>query len=250
MGYLWIVIGLSMLGFLVQRGGRVWLDARRRGSGTTQAVGWALMGAVAPARYWWDARITALPTAEREDLLARGTRALGLSRADSLPCPLCGTEIPSAWTVTRDGRPAVAPGPIECPICDFRLDTCRHCSHFLPGSAQTWQQSSWSGMDPTSGRCSRYKASQPVEQTCAPDMARQLRARGYDQIRAPLQIVDSFVPPDFCRAFAPEQKRLKQSGVRWPDAQRAALLRLLELPRAPSTSTTEKLPQGDELWLV
>jgi hypothetical protein len=108
------------------------------------------------------------------------------------------------------------------------------------------------GGDITFGRCDRYKTPQPVEQICPPEIARRLKAQGYWQINAPLSIVDSFVPPDFCTAFTPDRKRMKDGGVSWPNARRVALLRML----APSPSITPEIvmaqesPVGDEQWLL
>jgi len=251
--YIWLAAGLAALGLLAYRAGRVWIDADRRGFDLAHRLGWALLGAVAPSRYWWGARIGALSPQERADLLARETGALGLGCADSLRCPLCGAEIPCAWALTPDGCPTVAPGPVECPRCDFRLDACRHCAHFLPGRPQAWGQSGWGSGDVTFGRCDRYKESQPVEQVCPPEVVRQLRARGWERVRAPLPIVDSFIPPDFCTTFMPDRKRLKASEVRWPDARRAVLLRLLAPPPVPETELPEEVPVGspaDEQWLL
>jgi hypothetical protein len=250
MGYLWMALGLSTLGFLGYRGGRVWWDAHQRHMRPRDQVGWALLGAVVPTRYWWGARIEAMSEGERQALLTQETRALGLRRADSLRCPLCGAEISHAWTLTTNGRAAIAQGPVECPGCDFRLDACRHCAYLLPGPPQAGLGSPWVRGDLSSGRCSLHSAAQPVEEACTPDIARQLRARGYDQIRAPLPIVDSFLPPDRCRAFAPERKRLQQGRVRWPDARRTALLRLVTSPVPQRASAPQTAAQGDELWLL
>lgn len=226
----WIAAGLALLGFLGTRAGRVWLDTGRRSLEPAHRARWALIAAFTPDRYWWGARVDALSPPEREDLLLRETEALELSRADSLRCPICRAEVPRAWRLTSDGHPAVASGPVLCPCCDFRLDACRHCAHFLPGSPLGWGAGPWGGVDPAYGRCNHYKTSQPVEQACTPDMARRLRARGYDQVRAPLPIADSFLPPDHCRAFALEPRRLRAEGIRWPDARHIALLRLLAHP--------------------
>jgi len=228
----WLTAGLGLLGFLGYRAGRVWVDARRRGMEPVHRLRWVLAGTISPSRYWWGARLDAMPLQERADLLHRETHALDLSQPDSLRCPICRAEVPRAWRLAAGGRPVVAPGPVRCPRCDFRLDACRHCARFLPGSAQDWTAGPWRTGDLASGRCSHYKASQPVEQACAPGMARRLRARGYDQIRAPLAIVDSFLPPDSCRAFTPDRRRLREGGIRWPDARHTALLRLLAYPAA------------------
>lgn len=247
----WLVPGLAasaLLLFLIHRARCIWEDASRRGFGLQRQIGWALLGAIAPSRYWWGVRIETLSPQERVELLAHETAACGLNRADSLRCPLCAAEIPRAWALTSDGSPTVAAGPVECPHCDFRLDSCRHCEHFLPGDPQGGVLTGCGGADVTSGRCRRHKVSQPVEEACRPDVAYQLKARGYEYIRAPKPIVDSFFPPDFCTAFRPDRKRLRASEVRWPDARREALLRLL----APSSEMeqAEGLPGGEEQWLL
>jgi len=200
-----------------------------------------------PSRYWWRARIAALPPQEQADLLAHETKSLELSRADSLRCPLCDAEITRAWTLDRDGHATVAPGPVKCPQCDFRLDACRHCAHFLPGAPQA--NSNWTSVDMTFGRCGFYKTTLPVEQACTPEVARRLKVHGYDQLRAPQPVIDSFVPLEGCNAFAPDRKRLQAGSIRWPDARRAALLSLLALP-APVATPSEALPPEDEQWLL
>ena len=86
--------------------------------------------------------------------------------------------------------------------------------------------SSFGDGDITFGRCDRYKISQPVERVCPPAIARRLKVQGYQQVSAPLPIVDSFVPPDFCTAFTPDRKRMKDGGVDWPDARRVATLNI------------------------
>ena len=224
-GFLWLGIGLCVLAFLGYRAGRAWLDAGRRKYASVQRLGWALAGTVMPDRYWWGARIEAMSGEERDEVLDHETAALDLAQADSQHCPLCGAEVPHAWTLDAGGDPTTGSRPIECPGCDFRLDSCRFCAHFSPGPAGS--SSPWLKGDMGSGRCERYKTSQLVEDLCAPDMARRLRARGYEQIRGPMPIVDSYLPPDSCRAFAPDRNRMRGNGIRWPRARRTALLRLL-----------------------
>lgn len=88
-----------------------------------------------------------------------------------------------------------------------------------------------------------------MEQVSSPEMARQLKARGFDQVRAPLPIVDSYMPPDLCTAFKLDRRRLQLSGIRWPDARRAALLRMLGV-LAVSRAGPAQEPAQDEQWLV
>jgi len=249
----WLAAGLATLatlGFLAYRAGRIWADAGQRGFDLARRIGWALLGTVIPSHYWWRARIKMLSPQGRAGLLAHETGALGLSRADSLRCPLCTAEAPKAWALAPDGHPTVAPGPVECPRCDFRLDSCRHCVHFLPGKPQTWGQFGWGSGAVTFGRCDRYKEPQLVEQVCPPEVARQMKARGWEQVRAPIPIVDSFMPPDFCTGFRPDRKRLRAGEVRWPDARRVALLRLLAPPPAPEAKSPEELSSDDGQWLL
>jgi len=75
-----------------------------------------------------------------------------------------------------------------------------------------------------------------------------LKERGYDSLNAPTPIADSFIPLDGCNASQPDRKRLQAGGIRWPNARRAALLRLL-LPRPASQTTSPEEPSGDEQWL-
>jgi hypothetical protein len=219
-----ILAGAALLG---HRMARIWNDASARGFHEWQRIGKALQGAVAPSRYWWGTRIDAMSPDERRELLARQTATLGLSRADSERCPLCGSEIAHAWIVTASGRADVAPGPVTCGACDFRLDACRHCHHFLPGPPRGWVDLSFGQGDITFGRCGIYKSVQPVDRATGPEMARQLKARGYERISAPMPIADSMTRPDSCRAFRASRKRIQASAVSWPGTRRVALLRLL-----------------------
>jgi len=245
---IWWAIGLAALAWCAFRAAPIWMDSGRRGARAVERLRWALVGIVAPPRYWWQARVEAMSPEEQSDLLAHETAALGLDRADSLWCPLCGTQVSHAWTLDADGYPTAAPGPVKCSQCDFRLDACRHCAHFLPGSA-TATGFSLGGNEITFGRCGFYKTPQPVERITTPEAARRLKERGYESLNAPTPIVDSFVPLDGCRTFQPDRKRLEVGGVHWPDARRVALLRLL-LPRPASEKTLPEEPSGDEQWLM
>jgi hypothetical protein len=124
--YLFLAVRLAPLGFLAFRAGRIWVDASRRGFGLARRLRWTLLGAIAPSRYWWKARIEeALSPHEQADLLAQETAALGLSRADGLRCPLCNAEVPHAWVLAPDGRPTVAPRP-------HRMSALRLPARFMP----------------------------------------------------------------------------------------------------------------------
>jgi hypothetical protein len=230
--YLLAALAVAGLGTLAWRGARIWIDyGRVAGSpgappAWTRRLGWALWGAVVPSRYWWGAHIEAMSPDAQQQLLARETQALGLTRADGERCPLCAAEIPQAWALDGEGRVTVAQGPVQCLECEFRLDSCRHCRHFLPGPPRSSFELAPSEADITSGRCGFYKQSQPVEEAAAPQMARSLQRRGYERIRAPMKIVDSMLRPDSCRAFDPHPKRIQASDLAWPGPRRVALLHL------------------------
>lgn len=213
-----------MAAWIAVVGGWVYADARRLGVSPARGLRFALAAVLSPIRYWGDARLALLPRSEQERLLSEEAARLGLSRVDSVRCPLCGTEIERAWTVDSSGRLAVVPGPARCPQCDFRLDACRHCHHFQPGGAAN---SLSSLADYTSGRCRVHRRSQPVEDFCTPEMARRIKERGYDYLSGPSPIPDSYVPLDGCRSFALSERRFRTSGVRRPGMRRRGLLRLL-----------------------
>lgn len=238
-----------VVGYGLGRGLRAWLNAGHFGWPPASRLGWSLVAAVAPSRYWWGARIDALSPSDRSALLAAEMHKLGLEHPADLRCPLCGTEIPGAWALDPSGRVTVATGKVlerpsgpppsgrrdggqgevACPRCDFRLDACRHCAHFLAGGPRSWHAAAWNVPDGTWGRCGHYKRSQPVEDAVDPEMARALKRQGHEEIRAPLRIVDSMLRPDFCRAFTLDPKHLRQaSGVRRPGRKRAALLRIVD----------------------
>ena len=58
------------------------------------------------------------------------------------------------------------------------------------------------------------------------------------------------MPPDDCAAFVPDRKRMKAGGVRWPDARRTALLRMLLPPPAVEKRAPEGLSPDKEQWLL
>ena len=68
-------------------------------------------------------------------------------------------------------------------------------------------------------------------------------------VRAPLPIIDSYMPPDFCTAFKLDRRRLQASGIRWPDARHVALLRMLGVLPVSRAGSAEE-PAYDEQWLL
>src|SRR6476619_5647527 len=111
----------------------------------------------------WVAQRLAVEPDERAALAAVEATRRGIMTLYNLRCPLCGTEIQQAWTVTPDGRLGVRRKSL-CPACDFRLDCCRHCQHFLLGGSGSHMVGG-GGMptlrinddDYSSGRCGVYR---------------------------------------------------------------------------------------------
>lgn len=220
----WIVLGL-LIGLLVWRGMaalRTEADARRRGLPLAARLRWALLALVDSSRYWWAARLDLQKTDEADALLASMARAYGLAHITNVRCPLCESEIEDALSVTADGMLAVRSGA-TCPRCDFRLDACRHCAHFLPAK-DPYATFNRQG-DVTHGRCNRYRALQPVREAY-PHLADRLEALGYEALPAPKPIQDSYFPLPECTGFTLQLERLRGSKIPWLTRQRLALIRL------------------------
>ena len=235
MSWWWVLVALPAC-WIVVVGGWAYADARRLGTPQAQSLCLALTAARSPARYWWDARLLLLPRSVQEQLLAEGSGWLGLSRVDSVLCPLCGTEIERAWTVDDAGHLNVARQAVVCPHCDFRLDACRHCRHFRPGGAAGFPDTL---TDYTRGKCEIHRQTQPVEDFCTPEMAKRLKARGYDYLSGPAPIADSYIPLSGCQSFTLDERRLRTSGVRRPGPRQRGLLRLLTTLNPRSTFTEQ-----------
>jgi len=212
------------LALFVLRAAPVWRDAARLGVAPGVRLLWCLACGAAPSLYWWNYRIPLLTSRQKARILERETAALGVGSPDSLACPLCGREVPRAWALADDGRLTVAGRPAACPRCDFRLDSCRFCGHFLPGERGSWGQVGFGESDITFGRCGVYRREMPVEEACPRHVAEQLRRRGIAFIRGELPIADSYFPPETCRAFVLDRKRVRAGGIPWPDRKRRALI--------------------------
>ncbi len=177
------------------------------------------MALVYAPRYWWEARLAKLAPPEAVLILESAARAHRLASVANVRCPLCDTEIVNALTIKDAGRLELRIGAI-CERCDFRLDACRHCQHFLPAEDGIGGQK-----DFTYGRCARYRASQPVREAY-PHIAARLESQGYDTLNAPKRIADSFVPLDECQSFALAPERLQISRIAWLTRQRLTLIAL------------------------
>jgi len=66
-----------------------------------------------------------------------------------------------------------------------------------------------------------------VDEVCNPSIAKKLKSYGFSYVRDNLPIIDSYFPPDFCRSFTPDKKRMRSGDVIWPNRKKAALIRIL-----------------------
>ena len=222
-----LLVILGVAGVLVWRGAivaQVALDARRRSFTPREVVRWALLAGVAEDRYWWGARLDRLSVPEARELLTETTRLHDVLNVANVRCPLCDREIKNALAVGAAGDLLVR-RQMTCPHCDFRVDACRHCAHFLPASGSA-TLSDRPG-DFSHGRCDFYRAPEAVR-TAYPQHAARMEALGFDALPAPRPIVDSFIPLPECTAFSLKPELLRQSKVLWIDRQRLALIRLQE----------------------
>jgi hypothetical protein len=162
MGWLVLVLLLCCVAWRVAMAIRAGRDARQRGLTIQASLGWTLVALADARRYWWGARLDLLTDDEAQAVLRRVPRKYGLACVTHVRCPLCGSEIAAALTVTDSGSLAVRP-KATCDRCDFRLDACRHCRHFVPASSSlaVGTLSYGQGSDFTHGRCARYREWQP-----------------------------------------------------------------------------------------
>jgi hypothetical protein len=65
-----------------------------------------------------------------------------------------------------------------------------------------------------------------TEAGLAPHVVKAMLDRGYEVIRAPRSITDSYVPLDGCRAFVLHERQLRLNEVK-VDPERRYLLRLM-----------------------
>lgn len=197
-------------------------DARRRGFKPIEIGRWALTALFDADRYWCGARLDRLAAPEARELLAETARAHNLASVNNVRCPLCNAEINNALAVANAGELYVR-RQSACAHCDFRVDACRHCAHFIPSSAGVTMFDRHG--DFSHGRCGFYRAPEPVR-TAYPQHASRMEAMGYDVLPTPRPIVDSYVPLAECTAFSLKPEQLRQSKVPWLNRQRTALIRL------------------------
>ncbi|MCD6289909.1 MAG: hypothetical protein J7M34_05340 [Anaerolineae bacterium] len=248
----WALLALIAI-WIVASGAFTWYDARKQsGASPQELLRLVLVGIVDPLRYWYLEKPLRLPVNERTAWLQHMAEKLGLSNIQAARCPLCGTEIPTAWTTDERGRLTVAPGPVKCPACDFRLDACRHCRYFRPAGIRQSMAIGGGSISWTHGYCTYYKTMQPVEELTTSDMARRMRERGYTHLRGPTPITDSYVPLEHCTAFRLDPKRLQHSGVRKPGRRQRLALRVLSRthPTTKASPKPEGEPDEEAQWLL
>jgi hypothetical protein len=217
-----IMAGAGLLAWRGVLAAQMVVDARRRGFRPGEMLRWVLWAVVDADRYWWGARLDRLSAPEARELLVETARAHDLLNVTNLRCPLCSHEIKNALSVAADGELYVR-RKAACAHCDFRVDACRHCAHFLPATAGATMFDRYG--DYSHGRCGYYRAPEAVR-TAYPQHASRMEAMGYDVLPTPRPIVDSFIPLAECTAFALKPELLRQSKVPWIDRQRVALIRL------------------------
>jgi len=219
---LWLVVGLPVLlvcGWRVVVALQTAQDARAHGWSRRSSAGWALSALILSRWYWQEGRLARLTQLETQRRLESRAQAHRLADVRNIRCPVCDAELANVLTVLDSGGLGVRPAA-QCPQCDFRLDACRHCQHFLPANDGFGGQK-----DFTTGRCGLYRAPQLV-QNAFPHMAKQLEAMGYETLNAPQVIVDSFVPLEECTGFTLDHQRLRLSRIPWLNRERAALIEL------------------------
>lgn len=221
--WLWLVIPILVAAPFVSRAMRIYFDARARNLSRPEGLRWALVGLVAPDRYWWGRRLETLSVEEAQQLLAQAAQEMGLKSVSNLSCPLCNYEMEDVFTLSADGSLAVQGREVVCVRCGFRLDCCRHCRHFVPGSGMHFQLE----VDRTQGKCSRLRQWCPVTEACPPHMSRRLMEMGYESLHVQAPIRDSYVPVEGCRFFVLDEKGLRQTGAKNIDRRRLGLVRLL-----------------------
>ncbi len=246
---LWVLLASLAIGMIFV-GAFVWRDARRLNVSGRDILYLILVGIADPLRYWYYERPRRLPAEEQARWLHALAQRLGLNDVRAARCPLCGSEIADAWRVGPRNRLAVAPGPVRCPACDFRLDACRHCRYFQPAGALQSGPMSGMGLSWTHGRCTFYKSMQPVEAITSRDMARRLQERGYTHLRAPTPIIDSYMPLETCTAFVLEAGQLPHSGMRRPGRRQQLALRLLSQAAPVKVEPSEPEFSDTEQWLL
>ena len=222
MGTFLIAVGACLLAWRGIAAAQMASDARRRGFKPGEIGRWALAAMFDADRFWWGARLDRLAAPEARELLADTTRAHNLLNVANVRCPLCDAEIKNVLSVAADGE-LVVRRQAACAHCDFRVDACRRCAHFMPSTAGATAFDRHGNF--SHGRCAQYRALEPAR-TAYPQQARRMEALGYDALPTPKSIVDSFIPLAECTAFSLKPDHLGYSGVPWIDRQRVALIRL------------------------
>jgi hypothetical protein len=88
-----------------------------------------------------------------------------------------------------------------------------------------------------------------VAETCNPSVAKKLKALGISYVRDNLPIIDSYFPPDFCRAFTPDKKCIKSGDVTWPNKKITALIRIHNEKQGGRPESAKESYENDK-WLL
>jgi hypothetical protein len=215
-GAVWLVLFLSTtLYFAV-------FSWKRRAS-PLQSLGYGIVAAIHYPEFLWKLKPRLdLSWEEKKQLLALSPAITHVSRPSSLLCPFCKIEIEHILVALPGEGIGVQKRPVLCPRCQTRLDCCRFCVFFEPRSGRPL---GW-GEDLTSGRCTRIKKHQSVDEICSPSVARKLKEMGWHTLYAGLAIPDSFSPPDECRTFQFDERKTLLERLPCMGKERALLLRL------------------------
>ena len=216
-----IILAAGLLLWRIILAIQVGRDAHQRGFAPAEVARWAARAVVAEDRYWWGARLEQLKVFEARELLAEMAQAHDLLLVTNVRCPLCETEIQNALNVASTGELYVR-RQSHCTQCDFRLDACRHCQHFLPATGSLLFERNG---DFGHGRCGFYRAAESVR-TAHPEHAARLESLGFDRLLTPKPIVDSYIPLPECTAFLLKLEYARQNHIPWLNRQRIALIRL------------------------
>ena len=171
--------------------------------------------------YYWVLRLSLhLTSFEKEDALKESFRVTRVSQPDSLMCPFCHIEIPHALQLLSNGSLSTTHRPLSCPRCGLRFDSCRYCQYYEPDTR------GFSLFNTDQGKCSVIKETQSVDVFCTPETANRLHHMGWDTLYTGIRINDSFCPPDRCRQFIIDDKKMLLDNIPCTGKTRSLLLQL------------------------
>jgi len=153
--------------------------------------------------YLWVRRLSLkLNPSDKKQILKDSKKMTNVSEPDSLYCPFCQIEIPHALRIVSNNALTTTKRPLLCPRCALRFDCCRYCQHYEMSTNQ------FTPFDRNQGKCKIIKEVQNVDTFCNPSMAKRLREMGWENLYASIVIHDNFSPPDRCRQFIVDGKKM------------------------------------------